>query len=206
MGAAAVFDKMEAQPDPVKKARAHRSRAFLEMYRGRYDLAIGELRQAIVIDGTLGATISEFRDRLILTRALDAKGMAREASAELAAVDRLIARLSLGAEWLRIPATIHARRGDPGGTAARRSMTKTIGAFDSRLDDERNIAQDEAHVGHARGELARAEGRHADAISILEAARVGRFEPHIVEALAAAQLRHGKSRRGRKELRRGPRQ
>ena len=132
-----VFDKMKAQPEPSKKARAHRSQAFLEMYRGRYDLAIGELRQAIVITRTLGAPISEFRDRLILTRALDAKGRSREAGVELAAVDRLIARLSLGPEWLRILA------GNPGaprrrrsGTPCRRSHDEDQRGDDSRLDDE----------------------------------------------------------------------
>ena len=188
-----VFAKMKAQPEPLMKARAHRSQAFLEMYRGRYDQAIAELRQGIVIDTTLGATISEFRDRLILVRALDAKGRSREAGVELAAVDRLIARLSLGPEWLRFPATIQARRGEL--RRARRLvdlMTKTSGAATADSAANRNIAQDQAYVGHARGELALAEGRPAEAVTILEAARVGgAFDPQIVDALAAAQLAVG---------------
>jgi tetratricopeptide (TPR) repeat protein len=190
--AIAVFDKMKAQPEPFKKARAHRSRAFLEMYRGRYDAAISELRQAIVINVAQGAAISEFRDRLILARALDAKAKKREADSELDAVDRLIARMQLGPEWLRIPAVIHARRGDV--RRARRIvevMTKTSGAATADSAANRNLAQDQAHVAHARGELARAEGQAADAVSILDAARVGTFDLQIVDALAAAQLAAG---------------
>ena len=190
--ASEVFGKMKAQPEPIKQARAHRSQAFLEMYRGRYDLAIAELRQAIVITKTLGAPISEFRDRLILTSALDAKGRSREAGVELAAVGRLMAQLSLGPEWLRILATIRARRGDVG--QARRVvdlMTKTSGAVTADSTTNRNIALDEAYVAQARGELALAEGKAADAVGILEGARVGAPDLQIVDALAAAQAAAG---------------
>jgi tetratricopeptide (TPR) repeat protein/predicted Ser/Thr protein kinase len=187
-----VFDKMAAQPEPTKKARAHRSRAFLEMYRGRYGAAINELRQAIVINTSLRATISEFRDRLILTSALEAKGKKLEADIELAAVDRLIGGMQLGPEWLRFPAAIYARRGDIG--RARRLvdlMIKTSGAATADSAMNRNVAQDESHVGHARGELALAEGKYKEAVGILERARVGAFDLQIVDALAAAQLAAG---------------
>ena len=71
-------------------------------------------------------------------------------------------------------------------------MTKTSGAATADSAANRNIAQDQAYVGHARGELALAEGRPADAVTILEAARVGgAFDPQIVDALAAAQLAVG---------------
>ncbi len=137
--------------------------------------------------------ISEFRDRLILTRALDAKGRSREAGVELAAVERLMAQLSLGPEWLRILAAIQARRGDVG--QARRVvglMTKTSGAATADSTTNRNIAQDEAYVAQGRGELALAEGRAADAVGILEGARVGASaDAQIIDALAAAQAAAG---------------
>ena len=192
-GASEVFGKMKAQPEPSKKARGHRSQAFLEMYRGRYDLAISELRQALVITKTLGARISEFRERLLLTRALDAKGRSREAGVELAAVERLMDQLSLGPEWLRILAVIQARRGDVG--QARRVvdlMTKTSGAAAADSTTNRNIEQDRAYVAQGRGELALAEGRAADAVGILEGARVGASaDAEIIDALAKAQAAAG---------------
>jgi tetratricopeptide (TPR) repeat protein len=77
--AAAVFMKMRAQPDATSKARSYRSMAFLEMYRGRYDAAIKKLRQAILINQTNRFGVSEYRDRLILARALAAKGMSAAA-------------------------------------------------------------------------------------------------------------------------------
>jgi eukaryotic-like serine/threonine-protein kinase len=190
--ASEVFATMKAQPELDKQARALRSQAFLDMYRGRYDLAIAGMRQAVLIRVKLGATISEFRDRLILAVALDAKGKSREAGVELAAVDRLIAKMSLAPQWLRLPAAIHARRGDVVRTRRLVNlMTKTSGASTADAGSNRNIAEDEDSIAYARGELALAEGRPADAATILEAARVGVFDAPIVDALAAAQLAAG---------------
>jgi tetratricopeptide (TPR) repeat protein/predicted Ser/Thr protein kinase len=191
-GAAAAFATMRAHRDLGKQARGFRSQAFLDMYRGRYELAISGLRQAILINAKLGSTISEFRDRLILARALDAKGRAREASVELAAIDRLIAKLSLAPQWLRLPVNIHARRRDVGRVRGLvDSMAKTNGAATADAASNRNVTDDENTIAYGRGELALAEGRAADAASILEGARVGAFDPQIVEALAAAQLAAG---------------
>ena len=199
---------MKAQPEPLKKARAHRSQAFLEMYRGRYDLAIAELRQAIVINATLGATISEFRDRLILTRALDAKGRSREAGVELAAVDRLIARLSLGPEWLRFPAAIQARRGDV--RRARRLvdlMTKTSGAATADSTTNRNIAQDRG-LCRARSRRARACGRQTRRRGQHPGSGAGgrRIRSADRRCIGCGAARRGKPRRRREELRGGHRE
>ena len=109
--AAAVFMKMRAQTDATSKARSYRSMAFLEMYRGRYDAAIKELSQAVLIDETNKFGVSEYRDRLILARALSAKDRPAAAGAELDAAMRLRTTLSLGPEWLRMLAKLEARRG-----------------------------------------------------------------------------------------------
>ena len=71
-------------------------------------------------------------------------------------------------------------------------MTKTSGAATADSTTNRNIAVDEAYVAQARGELALAEGRPADAVGILEAARVGSSSDlQILDALAAAQAGAG---------------
>jgi len=83
--AAEVFAKMTAESEPTKQARGYRSRALLEMYRGRYKAAIESLHQAILINETNGYQVSEFRDRMYLSSALRAAGQRRQLDAELTA-------------------------------------------------------------------------------------------------------------------------
>ncbi|MGQ0732449.1 MAG: protein kinase domain-containing protein [Acidobacteriota bacterium] len=190
--AAGVFAKLIASPEPFRRARGHRSMAWLEMFRGRYTAAIEQLRQAILINQTTGAGISEFRDRLILVRALQASGGSSAARTEFSAVDALIARMSLGPEWLRDPVKILARQGRV--AEARRLlalMNKTAGSSTSDSAMNRNVAMDQSYIDHARGEIAVADGRADEALPLLHAALVPRNDPSIVESLAAAHLAAG---------------
>ena len=70
------------------------------MYRGRYAKAIEELRQSILLHQTYKFATSEFRDRLFLARALNAKGEFAAAAAEASAAQALAVRLTFGPEWL----------------------------------------------------------------------------------------------------------
>src|SRR5206468_9234755 len=92
--AAEVFAR--AQADADKKARGNRSLALLEMYRGRYAKAAGYLRDAIRLNHTNGANVSEFRDHLYLARALEAVGDPRGFASEVAAAEDIAVRTSLG--------------------------------------------------------------------------------------------------------------
>src|SRR5258705_2459683 len=99
--AEAVFDRMTKEGDPPSlRAKGFRSLALLEMYRGRYTVAVEQLRHAIAIDQTYDQGVSEFRDRLYLVTALNALGRSRERGAEWVYLDRCIAKLALSPDWL----------------------------------------------------------------------------------------------------------
>jgi len=191
--AAETFQKMTAEPG--KKARGLRSLALLDMYRGQYAAAIGRLREAILINRTAGARVSEFRDRLFLVRALAARGLTAESRSELAAVDSMTASISLGPEWLAMVARIHARGGQV--SPARRLleiMTKSAADATAGSSANRNSASDERYLDLVRGEIALAEHRPSDAVALFEAARAGEpRETDAVEALAAAYAAGGRA-------------
>lgn len=185
-----TFARMKAETEPSKQARGHRSQGLLEMYRGRYAGAVEELRQAVLIDESRGFGVSEFRDRLFLVQALDGLGRRTEADRELAAVDRLIARLSLGPEWLRLAARARARRGDV--AAARRlhaAMVKVVGQSTVDSSANRDVEMDQVALTVVEGEIALAERRSADAVRLFEGA-LAAWRRDRSEALEAAARAH----------------
>jgi tetratricopeptide (TPR) repeat protein len=185
--AARVFDQMKAATEPSKKERGSRSAALLDMYRGRYADAIAELRRAILIGQANKLGVSEYRDRLILVRALQSRRMTNEAAAELATVDRLISTLSLGPEWLSIALRIRARRGDVADARGLLdAMIRTAGNATSDSAMNRNLQLDGALVDLGRGEVFLAEGQPAKAIEKFEAAHVLLKRSESLESLAAA--------------------
>jgi serine/threonine protein kinase/tetratricopeptide (TPR) repeat protein len=169
--AAQAFREVFALPDTSQHARAHRSLALLEMYRGRYGLATDELRQAVAINQRHGAGVSEFRDRLFLVRTLLARRQTSAAQSELAAAEKLAGRLSLGPEWLYMLGTIQVRLGRlSGARQTLASMQKTIGNPLMDSSANRNTDLDRGQLAVLQGEIARAEGRSLDAIPLLESA------------------------------------
>jgi tetratricopeptide (TPR) repeat protein/predicted Ser/Thr protein kinase len=190
--AAEIFGKMTAERD--NRARGLRSLALLEMYRGRYEKALVHLREAIVINHTRGAGVSEFRDRLYLVRALDAKGLTREFVSELAAADALAARTSLGPEWLKMLAKIHARSGHV--QEARRLlavMSKTAADRTTGSSVSRDAARDQTYLDLVRGEIELADGRPGDAAKRFEAAyALEARDPDTLESLATAAVAGGR--------------
>src|SRR5262249_47248495 len=156
------FEKMIAAG---RKARGLRSLALLDMYRGRYDSAMARLREAILVNRANGTIVSEFRDRLFLVRALEAKGATRVAAAELDAVDAIAAKTPLGPEWLVMPAKIHARNGQtPNARKLLAMMSRTAADSTVGSSANRNTSRDAGHLDVARGELALAEGRSTEAV------------------------------------------
>ena len=115
--AAAHFGQMLAEKSSSSQARGHRSLGLLESYRGRYGAAIDHFKQAIVINRTNKAQVSEFRDRLFLARAYRAKGMAQAAAEELDAVHRLATTSHAGAGMAQPPREGRSAVG-PDGTSA----------------------------------------------------------------------------------------
>ena len=168
--AADVYRKTIAAQDVAKQARGRRSLALLEMYRGRYDVAVSELRQAVLINQRVEAPTSEFRDRMFLAQALWAKRTTRAAGfVELSAAYALTRRLTLGPDWLHRLAQSYARHGRI--AEARQLLTameKT--AFNAATDSttNRNTALDRTHMDVARAEIALAEGNTNEALHLLE--------------------------------------
>jgi tetratricopeptide (TPR) repeat protein len=190
--AAAVFAKMIAEPR--RKARGLRSLALLEMYRGRYRGAIEHLREAVLINRSNRASVSEFRDRLFLARAFAAKGQASASAAELASAERLIVPSSLGPEWVGMLATLRARAGRVAearsllATMSKTSLDATAGSSANR-----DASRDERHLLRVRGEIALAEGRPDDAAQQFEAARVLETQDvAVLESLSAALVAAGR--------------
>jgi len=190
--AAEVFEKMRAAPD--KQARGDRSLALLEMYRGRYARAVAHLREAVLLNHTSGAGVSEFRDRLYLARALEAIGETRGLASELAAAEGLAARTSLGPEWLKSLAKIRARGGRVDGARKLLAlMSKTALDTTAGSSVARSTSGDRAYLDLVRGEVELAVGRSKEAATLFEAARLAEpKDADMLESLAAAFVAGGR--------------
>ncbi len=187
-----VFGRMKIEGELHAKAKGHRSLALLQMYRGQYASASEELRGAIVLDQTYKEAISEFRDRMYLVTALDARDQRPEADAAWREVDRLINRLSLSPNWLWQPVRWLARRGqlrDAQRIVA--LMEKTAGSATADSSVARNMGLDRAYVNLAQAEIELASGRAARAVELLEPTR-DVLKQEMVESLAAAYASAGR--------------
>lgn len=82
-----IFNKLLSEDD-IYKAKGHRSLALLNMYQGKYGSAIQHLKEAIQFDQVNNNKLSEFRDRLYLTAAYQAKEMMTEVFGQLEATKK----------------------------------------------------------------------------------------------------------------------
>jgi tetratricopeptide (TPR) repeat protein len=170
-----------------RKPRGHRSLALLEMYRGRYGAAVDELKQSILLHKTYGFGVSEFRDRLFLARALEAKGLTAAARVELDAARALAARQTFGPEWLSPLGRLDARAGRL--REARQMLALAEKVAGNTLTDSsvnRNVDRDQSQIIELKGEIARAEGRTGDAITLLQSAAASGRANEATYGLASA--------------------
>jgi tetratricopeptide (TPR) repeat protein/predicted Ser/Thr protein kinase len=192
-GAAQNFERMLADNSTVNQARGHRSLGLLEMYRGRYGAAIDRLRQAVLINKTNKATVSEYRDRLYLARAYKGKGMEKAFGAELDSAHRLALGATLAPEWLRLVGKRQARAGRISQARTILAlMEKTAGDATASSSVARNLATERAQIDVVRGEIELAEGRSAKALDLLEAAFVVHTRVDTLESLASALVAAGR--------------
>ena len=192
--AAAHFGQMLAEKSSSSQARGHRSLGLLETYRGRYSAGIDHLKQAIVINRTNKALVSEFRDRLFLARAYRAKGMAQAAAEELDAVHRLATTSTLAPEWLSRLGKEEARSGRMAQARATLGlMAKTAGDATAASSINRNTEAERAHFEIVQGEVELAEGRAAKGVESFESAYV--IDPNMgtLDSLAMGLLRAGRA-------------
>jgi len=191
--AAAVFDRMKKEAPPANRARGFRSAALLEMYLGRYSTAVNELRQAIALNQTHEAMVSEYRDRLILYSALEAAGRPRDAATEWTAIERLIRSQSLSPEWLWRPAKLLVRRGRAGDADRLIGlMRKTASSATAVSATNRNTERDRAFIDLAAGEVALASGDGEQAVDLLGRASNILADPDALESLAVALVGAGR--------------
>ncbi len=190
--AEAAFERMTKEGEPADRAKGYRSLALLHMYRGRYASAVAPLRQAIVLNQTNGAAVSEFRDRMYLVTAFHARNQQRDTDAAWADTDRLIARLSLAPSWLWQPVQFLARRGQLRDAQRLFAlMQKTAGKATADASVAHNTELDRAYVGLAQAEIELAAGRPARAVELLEPAHIILKEAAL-ESLAAAYAASGR--------------
>jgi tetratricopeptide (TPR) repeat protein len=184
-----AFTTMTRNSNRLHGARGHRSLAMLEMYRGRYEAAVGHLREAILIQRAEGARLSEFRDQLFLATAHAMRGN-RPASLEaIAAADRISREMTLAPNWLHLLGRAYARIGRVReAERALKQVASTAGDVTAASGISRSTRGDEVSVRLLRGEVALARGRVADAVAEFELA--DRLQPANVtrEALATAYL------------------
>jgi tetratricopeptide (TPR) repeat protein len=191
-GAAAHFSRMLSEKSTGSQARGHRSLGLLETFRGRHDAGIEHFRQAVVINQTNKARLSEFRDRLYLARAYRAKKMAQPFGAELDAAQQLAVASRLAPEWLKSLGKVQARAGR---TAQARTtltlMSKTAGDATAAASVNRNAAAEQAHFDIVRGEIELAEGRAAKAVEYFQAAYVIDPSTETLDSLSMGLLAAG---------------
>jgi len=190
--AAEVFQEMTAQAAAGKRAKGYRSLALLDTYRGRYRAAETSFEQAIVLDRTVRSEVSEFRDRLYLARTLWARDETRAFDEEVGRIEALASRMVLGPEWVHHAVKLLARSGRT--REARRLLAATGGSAQDPTSDSsinRNTGNDAAYLDIARAELALAEGRADEAVTLLSPASEQTGSPDALESLATALLAAG---------------
>lgn len=190
--AEAVFGRMINEGELLAKAKGHRSLALLQMYRGRYALASEELRRAIALDQAYKEGVSQFRDRMYLLMALDARGERREADAAWLEADRLIRNLSLDPSWLwRSVRRLSRRRQLSDAQRIVALMQKTAGSATADSSVARNVGLDRAYIDLAQAEIELASGRPVRALELLEPTREV-LKVEVLESLAAAYSAAGR--------------
>jgi len=189
-----AFRKAIASGEPSRQALGHRSLGMLEMYRGRYTRATEELRLAMAINRSQNGGLSEYRNHLLLARGLEAADRRDQARTEADAARALIAKLSLGPEWLYILSEIDARAGRL--AEARRLLAmaeKGVGNALTASAMNRNLSQDQRYIDYVRGVIAEAGGQRDQAIPLFESSAQANDWPQPSYALAGALARVGRT-------------
>ena len=186
-----AFRKMLLRDEP-SKARALRSLALLRMYQGKYGEAIAHLKEAILINQALRATLSEFRDRMYLARAYSAKGNVAAFEAELHAAGQIYATAAIAPGLPFYLGRMYAREGKlkEAGLVLKKAE-KALSDTDAMSSVNRDTRRDRAFIETLKGEVELAGSRPARATEILEVAYRLFPDPSIMESLAYAYWKLG---------------
>jgi tetratricopeptide (TPR) repeat protein len=136
------------------------------MYRGRYGEALETLGQAVGVNRSLKAGLSEFRDRLFLAIALRRMGRAAACEKELAAMEAIRAAMKIEPFFLTKFGTFYARSGRV------REAERILDAVRAVTGDVlaasgvgRSSQSDQAAYHRLKGEIELARGRYEEAVA-----------------------------------------
>jgi tetratricopeptide (TPR) repeat protein len=111
--AESAYARMASQPSMQARASGFRSLGYLAMWRGHTDAAARYFAQAVESSIQNNTPLTELRNRMLLSWALDAAGRTEEANAELDRAMRLIQHPSAEPGYLSLMVFALARHGRP---------------------------------------------------------------------------------------------
>jgi len=189
--ARATFEKMVGDQDRSKQAAGLRSMGLLEMFQGRYTAAAEYFSKAAMLNQTLRAPLSEFRNRMYLANAYKMVGRDADASAQAAAAARLASANRFDPSWLLTLGTFQlheGRLGDARALLARASDTANDAVAASGIN--RSTTADQSNINLLKGEIELATGRAAEAYDLFDASlRTWPTQTMIMERVARALVR-----------------
>lgn len=169
--------------DEYQRAGAHRSLALLAMYRGRFREAVELLQEAIRLNVTVEAGLSEARNRGYLAVAFERLDGIDEARSEFERIGAIFEAEYFGAEWAVEHSSGFVRLGDL--DSARRALA----TMERHINPEK-VVDRSAHQ-RLLGEIALAEGRAADALEHFQQARATSENVMLYDGIGRAALSVG---------------
>ena len=170
-----IFEMMLSKGDSAK-ARGHRSLALLHMYQGKYSTAADHLKESILLDKTLKLKLSEYRDRMYLASAYQAKGMTDYLNEQLQAVEELRSKTYLPPWWLQIVGKVYTRVADI------KKANDILKEISTKMNEENRV--DRIAYNILKGEIELAKGNHPEAIELFEMAYKLRNDTYALESVA----------------------
>jgi len=180
--ARAVFTKGLATPSKVS---AMRSLALLDLYLGKYRDAKAKLAEAILLNVSGKALLSEARNHLFMSILLDGEGDSAGVQRELDKAAKCLETLP-PQPWLSARIAIGWARG--------RSVDKAAKALEKvRKDSNPNDPAQTSELHRLEGEVELARGNQARGLELLALADREQRGPFSIESLARAQRLAGKT-------------
>jgi tetratricopeptide (TPR) repeat protein len=170
-----VFDKMMEGNDD-KKARGYRSMALLSMYTGKLSEAISQLNESILINKTIGFTLSELRDHLFLAVIYKTKRMLPEYYKELNKVNELLKAEGMEPWWYFLYGKLIVRDGKI------QKAERMLNEISTRII--KGNKSDTAAFTILKGEIQLAKGNTAEALDLIRTGIKFRRDAYTLESLA----------------------
>ncbi len=176
--------RVQLDGDAAAHARAHRSLAMLNLYRGKSAAARDLLRQAITEDVGSSSATSRLRDQMYLIRALVDAGETDSARDQLRSAVEFARQQTLDPPWLADLAQLAIRLGDG------RAVKELEARVRSRVQP--GNAGDASTLHELEGEVALAAGNFGAARDHFDAALAARRRPQSLSGAAQAALGQGR--------------